>query len=1759
MTFNTDGNLLEGIRVATSNGGFTYPPRTVVMDSNEFNSETSKSEYAIFVNGQTDGTIGIDIGDPNLSFLWTRNNGSVLRFDFDSFAGRWNTKPGSSPDVLGVFGNTPRVIAPVPDLTLLDAPFSLYIGSPVRIVTFSVSLVETAADFTDPIEGAVEIAVDSGQINFSSVDTAKVGYQKLPVFYTRQSFYDRTKFTGSIGNLPLSSVESYALFLNPIPASGQIPRVRIGFTRYLAVTSVLTEAGLTSPAPGTCVFSLDTGRAVFASSDIDNNPDESIYYDGIIINESVLQRGSTGPANFMIPQSVFIGLQDVTKYVFFYSPVGGPGRYFLQTLLGDSSVSTIQARPGYAVIDIHNGNIVLASDDINRAAGVNLEFVNTYVPIERGVSMQVFRSGVNTSGYTTEPDFIEIYAVTKQIVANGIQGSPFVRLTATPVLDVNFAVNVTQGPGGGGTFTGPLVNGSDSAATNGLAYLLNLPSKQLNFAQRKSVSLVLDTNSPSVKLPDSVISERGISVARNGIPIIPGIDFDFDATSGLIEFITPVGEDDTRNVLSISGTFSLPNIFTATTSVFSNSQIGSYLYVASGPNIGFYPISAVDTSNRVFLSIPIKAAGSATVDIRAGVETVADRFWTSFTPPIRKISVEMATDISQVFTKLGPSDFSILASTGQINLTVPAKPSSIYRTTYTSLDSQDNGVTITPQNHVELASFKIRQESATMTVGFKTVVFNPTNDPISSTISPSVYLNGVTLKPTEFSLQDNQTLIMNRPMTADDSVVLDYFVTVATGGNSSYKLASTPVDVDFPTIIGSDSVTGNVVTPPSVFNGDQTSLLKAGGAMLVGEQDVLSIALVIYDPITDSTSVHFSPVPDVTLVNASMQVCEPINASSYRVLETLPIDVISKGTNTITIGGQAHGYNPGTIVFLGQDPYSVISSKYDNITNRTILTLSGNASRNYIITTLSRTVRPILSSSGSFSTNLPAHIGFPFTLVKTGNSSAVLRSGTDYNVSDGGLVQLLEPIGFGDVLQVMYVARQNQIVGTKLDLHYGSAIAPTTTNGLIGQNLVLNYSLYSPDTFYFRIETIVTFIPEVVQLLQQSSSSGSSGPNIKSRQSLTSKDMGGKSLYFDEQHTANVDVVVSRLFQFHNDLVNTYEDLLSNYDGRVVGGTSGRFRYDGNLNNPPRSTYISITNDVDDKVLLYNEVKLTSFFVFTDVPIYAHMYEANSLSRIYPTSIAATAALNNKVGFSDFGATLGSLGIPKIASLDSFTPTAAISTFHVNTALFPNNTTFSTIIIPKNGDTAQLLPQFATSQQVNLFARDGTPDITTTVSSVVTNTDGSVSLGLGAPTSLIEGSVVQVSVNSSSTHIYQDGRDLNVDFNNGQIHNLTLPPFFSSLQNPVQGNELVDTIVRFSNQLTTPKRIPVLDGSLLPDSERPSNPPLFRDGELESLQSEFSALSQIDKGVVFNDLVTIKCTNPVAVGNKIRFLSGPNAGSIRTATTPGTTFTVSVALAVADSSGSPFTTVLSSGDPTVFLAREIATVATNVATPPTPPTLIGTINSEFASLDILIRSFGTTILSSSGITSGPTLTDLSTNFATLAPQIIPGFTILYIASGVNTGTYKIDSFSTHTITVVASDPYVVFPISTSVSYILIQPWQFISLNQQKFACTALNKALNFYNSCITWQGSITPAGIADRTSIVISRIADITVAIQSVTSLLTQSDNLYSARYLWLQQRTDMQNGTVYQILAAQNQRISNTQKLIQDQQKLLALQSLSP
>jgi hypothetical protein len=1760
------GNYLEGVRVSTGNGFFSLPPRSLVSNPSALAARTARSEYCVVADGQ-DGTVGqTDIADPKLLFRWTRSDPGVSRFDYDSFGRRWLPSPGGPPDVVGTIeeGAELSLFVPADSPT---APYSVYVGHPARIAEFSLAVVPDSDSFSPPSsvpQGTIEVSAADGVLNLGSADVASLSGQVL--LATRQGFFDRTKSTGSVGSLPASPSVPYHLFLNPRPAPGQRPRVRIGYGRHLEPSMVSTESDLGSPAPGTFEWTADTGKLRFSEADVSALPGREVLYDGVFLGQFSLARTMEGsPAfhpspSFTIPSAV--GLEDPRRFVIFGElTTAAVPRFFLEVVLVTSQTIQSVGAPssGTALLNTDTGEVFLSLSDLLNLVGRTMGYVDTVAAVEGGVSFQAFRSGVNSRGKPLVPDFNVTYSVSKQVIQDGLSGSPVAMLPVVPTVDGDLVFRVESGPSSTGRFRSGLVDGTDPSK-EGFGYLLNLDQKQLRFCRRTREDLTLQRPSPVLKLGGAAVSPLGLEVSRNGERIEPGVDFDFDAGTGLLEFVSPVGENDPSTATRVAMVATLPDLVDTGNLAVTQDHVGRALLVRSGDNQGYYVVTEVLGSHQVRVDKALGAAGAMVADFVPAGEDLVDRFWTPFLPPYKKFSLSRGPSTAGPFTEVPNTKFKVLRSTGQVNLTDPALPGEVFQATYVQLELQDDGVTTVPRNRVERALFKVRQEQGSVTPGSSLVSINPDSMTVRTIRPMNVAVNGVTQDAGTFSFIPPGTVRLAAPVMAGDSVVVDYWVEEATGGNANFNLVNVPLDVDTPEVVAGES--------SAEYNGDQTSRLEPGSAILIGQTDVVVIATSSYDPVRGVTSVTFESDPPKSSEGADLMSTGPVGGS-FRVAEATQAAAVPKDTNKLVLKGRRErDYRAGTIVTLDGDPYVVTGSKADPdpdpqpslvvvanpllsiVQYSTTVSLATTARRNYVMPNITRTVRPVVLPGGSFSTARQATLRYPFTLVRMGPRRKVLVAGADYEVSEGGSVVLESPAEYGDSLHALYVAREPQPAGTELSVNYAFAVAPDGANGMLGQRLLASYALHAPDSFFFRVETFQTLLPEFTDALQSSGSSGSSGPNTSSSTSPSSKEFGSPGLFFSEQNAANVDDIGIRLLKYFNDVVNWYEDILANLDGRVVGGTSGRFRFDGLLGNPDRDSYGEVTNDVDDRIRRKDQIRLTGFYSFETVPVYSSMAEPNRLSRLFPILKTATIGINDKLTFEDFGEVIGSVDAEKITFTTPFTTAKASARVTAASG--------ATLTLDSNGDFERLLPPFESGQKVHVHAQDGTEVAVATIQSV--GSGGGAEMVLSSPVEIVRGSVLvdQKVPNDPTFKSYVPNRDLILDLDSGEVKNCTLPPPLDAIQNLPTGNEVLDVTVIYSNQEVAPRRIPVLDGSTMTDDGRVSQPQLEYPSELQLLEDESSLLSQLGQGMVQSDLVTVGGSGlPVGPGDVVRSTGGPNAGLERTVLTvvSPSVFTVTQPWLSEDLDPADMMVVPTSGTTVESALSALSGVLVNsVQNPASPPALIGSVNSEMRAAISILESLGPEIASGPGAVSGAVLTDMSRDFAALG---VDETCLVWVSDGPNYGLYRVAEAAVGSLTVSVEAPFLPFPSPGAVQYRVIRPEAFMGPTHGEFLTEFLRETEAFARETEAWASSLGGSGTVARSAAIAARQARVQYFVQRVQDVLIGAEKFYELRYLWIQQRADRKNGSLSRKRNAERTRLEDEEKLVGDQRKLLVARAL--
>ena len=742
MSFVITGYVLEPPRVGQSNSPFTSTPNVFVNQANSSDvaayaaaypsSETNpRTDYLVIATTETVIPPLILSTPPallvNAGFGWTKNE-IIQRFDYDGHGGRFKPMPGGAIVTVGTLGatsNTTRLKAKPPVQLLTAAPYRLSIGGVGSGITQTVSLVLNDGAFGTPPPGTTELSQATGNLNWNTADLAT--YDGQAVRWQQQQFFKVTS-TGNIGTL-VNSPLAPAILLNPIPGHGQLPLLRFGFTQpWLHAVEVPDEFHFTpfpGPSGGTVEWALDTGRLNFSNNDVVHQAGTSVYYDGVLFaRDLTLPRQSLGvitaPSSITLPSPT-------TGDLIFCVPLALPFYQFPQyELVKPPNTFDANGTQGIVQINQSTGAVQFSVVDQSLFAGLSVTLVSGDLPIERGISLRLFRSPVDLDAQSVGvKDVTTTYAVENATWANPITGSPLVFLPATPLDDNTLQVTVNQGLG---SFVGTLNPVDIANPLPGPGYILDFETGQFTFGNRVSNVLVpILQPAVHVQLPDTLVLSTNIFLSIETGPgtgvfnsLTPGVDVLVEATPGIIDFINTVG---VPLASGSAGTFS-GTTFTDAQANFTteNVQVGNYLIVQSGYAVGVYTITAIPTSTSLVVDVaPPAGSGPLAYEVLSGKEILLDRFFQPVQPTDPTTSVERIRSLGTI------QNATVIHDSGATTATFP-NLSTLSDSTANFLTS---GVltsdtlslpsgTITPSSTLRLV-LAITQNTLTPTATFRTV------------------------------------------------------------------------------------------------------------------------------------------------------------------------------------------------------------------------------------------------------------------------------------------------------------------------------------------------------------------------------------------------------------------------------------------------------------------------------------------------------------------------------------------------------------------------------------------------------------------------------------------------------------------------------------------------------------------------------------------------------------------------------------------------------------------------------------------------------------------------------------------------------------------------------------------------------------------------------------------------------------------------------------------------------------------------------
>ena len=1510
MPLSITGFVVEPVRVGQANSSFTLTPNIFVSNQTTFDAaypsdeSVPRTDYIVFV--LEDGKF------PDATFAWSKNEGIVgaggsqvpfLRIGYLGQDQRFRTLPGGALEVVGTLAtdsNSNRLTVTNPPVisNLINFPARISVGTGSG-QSFTLTVLASSSSFNPALgAGNVELAQDTSELNWSAVDLGT--YVGQEVRFQQQSFFAFDKSTGALG-----AIEE-ALLLNPLPATGQYPLLRIGYSTYLTPIEVVNDASL-SPAPssGSVKWSLATGRLAFNATDISNNPGRTIYYDGSAFGlDLAVSTSNIGTINS--PSTVTVNEADDL----FFRVVGVI--QFPYTIYVDAF--DVTGKKGEVQVRRSDGQVQFSLADQVSYGSQTVQAVRPNLSVERGMALRMFRTPVDLAA--TDPTLKDVSAYWEtedSTLADPIIGAPQVYLPAIPVDSLPIEVVVRKGTG---DTVLPRLDVLSPPA--GLGYVLDFDNRQLLYAERKEdVVQTPLSDYGAVQLEDPLVFSSNLvleleTAVGSGTytPLTVGEDVLFDNESGLASLVETSGtliSEGTEGALSgIDFSDALADF------VADNVAAGDLVII---PALGVFTVRSVTDSNNLVVN-ETSSTSPTVYEIRRGPEILADRFFQKVTPLDPNTSVERGTNLgitsnsprlSIDLTYINVIRFRFGTSTFSTSVTQVANDSSF--TTPASLAagavevSQDTGHcnfsasdvsagldvysfrTLTlgtdytvqaPLGFIEFTERFLEEEEAFLTyknsdgtvveergrflvrkelvdhsspasvLSFNSLGRSVASDPVprvfrggrpqsSSQVAVSTSASTITFLP---STQVTDALPAGPPIAVDEDIYVDYYVYGAIGGEQNFTVLQPPMQ----------GVAIQITEGESSFTipGNRTSTFATERLLLVDSAEIYLLTAPSYDGGTGLTTINIeSPQtfrsdflnPSLSVSSGPTRLFAYLSYPAYFIVETAVFDTVPRGSNKFYLTGDLTRTYVSGIVVLFTDGSSmdfnlVQGSEYNSDTGKTAVTLASNTTTQYTSGgyTLKRTRRPVFGTPAIDinTSRIPASVELVYRQVE-GSAGEILSNPEGYTIDDSGHFVLVDPLVANEEVGVLYTGYQTVEAGRSFRASYTYAVVPTLANGLLDQVLLISYTTYSPDSFYWRVETMTNFRVEVAQSFEDDAKSSvpSGGPILENTGAPRLYEQGRESVFFQEGHLANEDLVARPTLKYFNDAINFLEDILEDMDGRMVGDRDGRFLFDGNIDNSPVTDFENATNQIDDLIKVSPAPYTVTGppFVVTSVGTFKKAYEAAPTSRFYPTRRLRYGVTVPPTGLATGDPIMdtGSTNLSSVSDLQRRSPWAVVTE-----AAALGSVTLQ--VDAAEGAEELLRPGLdaAATIKVAIIAQDGTVLVSDAAAmSILSTTATSVTFTGGVPVEVPIGATLRLATTDTAYRkFYRVGTDVGVDLENGLLtHIEPYPPLDGSvpavpselwIQNPA-GGEVLDLTAALNNILTAPDRFPALDGGTTDD------------------------------------------------------------------------------------------------------------------------------------------------------------------------------------------------------------------------------------------------------------------------------------------------------------------------------------------------------
>jgi len=645
---------------------------------------------------------------------------------------------------------------------------------------------------------------------------------------------------------------------------------------------------------------------------------------------------------------------------------------------------------------------------------------------------------------------------------------------------------------------------------------------------------------------------------------------------------------------------------------------------------------------------------------------------------------------------------------------------------------------------------------------------------------------------------------------------------------------SSPTSVTFQPSFGTPGTHAyKIVKASFTLLGDWTGTFKTNQLLRIEQEEVYLLAGSSYNPTTNITTIGLV-TPQVfrsDYTNPKIHLASgetPLTATGlppYFVVEPASFDPVPRGSNkAYFFGDRTVAYRSGTVLAFTDaggtylDFYGTTGAKYDPTKDRTEVTLTSGTARECTMSggaIPKHSVRALLESSATTTQTLRAPVlsnEYKVYRKIAGQPGSVLTSPLEYTIDDSGAIKVATALLPHEEIGIFYTGYRTIEAGLNLRASYTSSIVPTASNGILNQVLLMDYGLFSPDVFFYRVETLTTYRGELAQKYENDAkaASPSGGPNTSNASQPKLYEQGRPSVFFDEGKYYNEDTVARPTLKWYNDAVNLLEDFLQDVDGRIVGNTRGRFKFDGTTGQQVDS-YANATNHIDDYIKISDGPFIIGLPLFTVTfgKTYARFWQPSAFSRIYLTqrlSIGAAVAATNP------GDTTFDLQAKKVSSVINVRQRPAYALVTKDALAGATSVT----VDDADGNIEGVRPAFVANMKVQVMDRTGIISFLPPGAKVTTATATTVNFDLPA----------LLPIPAGATIFQVDGKvftplNYGVDGDKGVLVKTEapdgLPSPLDQLFGPPDPGLPMQCFTVYSNTDTSPNRAPVFDGKVLDD------------------------------------------------------------------------------------------------------------------------------------------------------------------------------------------------------------------------------------------------------------------------------------------------------------------------------------------------------